>query len=574
MASPSSKEIISSVAGLSCEELDAEIDSLLLLLQYYRSYRNQRWSTIQNVPDEIISRVFTEVYESDPDGLEWMGLGHVSREWRTIALGHQNLWSRIKLSPGRCDQALTFLDRSGGTSMLTIDASLLHPKHKKELETLQAILDNPSNLQRLQRLHVTAMNQSGWTTFGNNLTGGSQCSNLLTLDLAPLLSDKIIKIHSFNGCLNLKHLHLRNLKMENGFTWNSGLSLARNLVTLEIFCPEIRMNLSNLRGILRANPNLRAISLTDAFLEDPVVNPVPSVQSIPEESPIGMASLRSIKLVGIATSQVIQVFNSLHLPDACREIEIVADSSEDMTPFLDSHFHTLIQGVQHLASHTSAIAGLEVSFQLDQYLAKHRFQLAVETPTNWALDTSALSLSIMLRVPRVFSDPQIRNFVAEAHQGLTHMFPFMQLNYFSGTMQVNGSQDQAWEYRETLEEAIMINWESIFSTMINATALRLQDGWAASFLRHLGAQNSAGQALVNVQSLTFQDVDLVDDQFTVLEDYLNSRCESGEEVVNLALSNVDLSDDSSRDLHDLGSLVTNLYTSTTAEEDIMDLLDV
>ncbi|KAI0280965.1 hypothetical protein BC826DRAFT_874013, partial [Russula brevipes] len=82
--------------------VDRGIDAAILLTRALLTHRNTL-APVSVLPPEVLARIFHLVAFADSSGAEtgslrWIGVTHVCRHWRQVALDDSSLWARISSS--------------------------------------------------------------------------------------------------------------------------------------------------------------------------------------------------------------------------------------------------------------------------------------------------------------------------------------------------------------------------------------------------------------------------------------------------------------------------------------------
>ncbi|GJE96966.1 hypothetical protein PsYK624_131760 [Phanerochaete sordida] len=95
------------------------IETLHLEVCDLKTQRNAVAARISRLPVETLAQIFKELQttEREKHPFRWIVVTHVSRHWRSVALGSANLWNLIRYTPMRNDRARAFMQRSGQTPL-------------------------------------------------------------------------------------------------------------------------------------------------------------------------------------------------------------------------------------------------------------------------------------------------------------------------------------------------------------------------------------------------------------------------------------------------------------------------
>ncbi|TFK64347.1 hypothetical protein BDN72DRAFT_846695, partial [Pluteus cervinus] len=303
-----------SISGLSredaCSKISAEISRLEDQIRSLYSLQNSL-SPVSSLPTEILSKTFMHCCDLDEAGrytdfrlgeeeekvLEKHGraclktrlvVSWVSRQWRSVALGHKPLWNLIfsaNATP-HLDYARACMERCQN---LYIDA---RSPRQDLFQLYTSHISQISNLKLKGPIHSTK--PFSWAQ-------GAPLLRSLTLQ-----TDTPVEIS--NSITPGMCPQLRSLELGGIFNWNLFSSVSSTLTDLAIRWPGSRITMTMLIDLLESLPVLTKFSILDGLEEGP--NDQPS-------------SLRSIHLPQLqdlairdSTTQIMTLLHKIHAPAA------------------------------------------------------------------------------------------------------------------------------------------------------------------------------------------------------------------------------------------------------------------
>lgn len=138
--------------------LNALNDCLAKVIEDVRLLENKtRWLMvpIHGLPRELVVRIFSHVHESSSSSMSSVPLSHVCSQWRRIALGCPELWTKVDLSTNSAQYVLDeFARRSCRKSLRLLSCSGLNPK--------VPIRVSPKVAERTISLHIKLHPDRSW----------------------------------------------------------------------------------------------------------------------------------------------------------------------------------------------------------------------------------------------------------------------------------------------------------------------------------------------------------------------------------------------------------------------------
>ncbi|KAJ7224316.1 hypothetical protein GGX14DRAFT_351079 [Mycena pura] len=288
----SSSELVES----SQRQIDLEINKYAESIRTLRSRRNAL-SPVGRLPPEILSRVF---FFCSDDSLSWIKeVSHISRHWRTVALGCPQLWSFPVFSqPKWADE---MLKRSKSAS-LTVKADLTYMTPRM----VHSVHSSLVQISRIEELDVRT--GSRFVPEILNLTGES-ASQLWELGLTLNVRHRS-HFTLPDAFLNGEAPRLRRLELTRfSLRWDS--PLMGNLVHLKIQNPgyKARPTIAELVGALQRMPMLETLELDNALTRIEA-----NISSASVRTRTDLSCLKHITITNTSVVAAADVLNHLSYP--------------------------------------------------------------------------------------------------------------------------------------------------------------------------------------------------------------------------------------------------------------------
>ncbi|EDR14527.1 uncharacterized protein LACBIDRAFT_305207 [Laccaria bicolor S238N-H82] len=242
--------------------IDQDIEKMEGAIRALKSRRNSL-AAISRLPPEILSKIFVccaATYELPQLTMNWVKITHVSRHWRTVAIGCPHLWTMPVFARPRWVEEM--LKRSK-MAPLVIDARLAHMAGPK-YEAIQLAMNH---ISRARELYLDS--SSAW--FGKLFSSVPRAAPMLqTLVLStstmhsaePFLDNYSIPPELFSD----NSAQLRRLELSHcNINWTS--HLLRGLTHLKIHntTPGTRPSTLLFLDVLEQLPTLTVLDLKDAL---------------------------------------------------------------------------------------------------------------------------------------------------------------------------------------------------------------------------------------------------------------------------------------------------------------------
>ncbi|RDB16483.1 hypothetical protein Hypma_002871 [Hypsizygus marmoreus] len=280
--------------GTAYARIKHEIEASEAVIREWKGHHN-RLSLISRLPPEILSIVFkcvAEAFETaeESENHRWVGVSHVCKHWRQVALQCPSLWSTIFSWHPRWTKEV--LARSQ-MSPLTVKATIQHPANGQyKIVNGEITFTNQTSLlevlQHLSRIRVLSILQIA--------SARDLVSHILDkLDAAaPLLQTLIIVSHQnlgeyeYNVALPYAELPatsfphgaplLRTLELRLcSLPWDSPLlTCDLTSLTLSRFPPDDQVSIQQIIAILCGLPNLETLELTLVIISSPSRAAIPA----------------------------------------------------------------------------------------------------------------------------------------------------------------------------------------------------------------------------------------------------------------------------------------------------------
>ncbi|GAB1517344.1 hypothetical protein RhiTH_000390 [Rhizoctonia solani] len=261
--------------------LDAIISALCLQLVRVQAVLSAR-APISRLPDDILTQIFT--YAAHPSSMyaststTSIAIAGTNRHWRTLALGHPALWTRVDLRHPSAPHALTYSRRLG--LEVRLDAPLWKDARDAPLSRTLA-----PHVNRVKQLWIQTASVHT-EAFLKSIAGG-KTSQLERLVVTGRYTDDHPLELPPNLLSRLKHLSLTHAFL-------APTPVPTNLLSLSLKPPPGAppLPLSTLTALLKESPNLTDLSLFGNAV--PIYKP-----GDPQQERIDLSKLKTLKVASV-----------------------------------------------------------------------------------------------------------------------------------------------------------------------------------------------------------------------------------------------------------------------------------
>ncbi|EDR14558.1 uncharacterized protein LACBIDRAFT_305268 [Laccaria bicolor S238N-H82] len=256
---------IHNTADVARRRIDQDIEKMEGAIRALKSRRNSL-AAISRLPPEILSKIFlycAATYRRPQLNMDWVRVTHVSRHWRTVAIGCPQFWTTLVFARPRWVEEM--LKRSKMVP-LVIDVWSAYMGAPKSIEGVQLAMNHTS---RVRVLNITSSSAS----FGKLFSSVPRAAPILqTLVLTTSTNDYQYSELSLDNysippelfsddSSQLRHLELIHCNLD----WTS--HLLRGLTHLKIHdtAPGTRPSIPLFLDVLEQLPTLTVLDLKDAL---------------------------------------------------------------------------------------------------------------------------------------------------------------------------------------------------------------------------------------------------------------------------------------------------------------------
>ena len=251
---------IQKTVDVARRRIDQDIEKMEGAIRALKSRRNSL-AAISRLPPEILSKIFLCCAATYEPTMDWVGVTHVSRHWRTVAIGCARLWTTLVFTQPRWVEEM--LKRSK-IAPLVIDTRYGSYMGSKSTEAVHLAMNH---ISRVRELSIVSLNASFDKLFSSFPRAAPMLQSVVLSTTTNHYADAFHDNYSIppelfsDDSSQLRRLELKHCNLD----WTSHLLKGLTYLKVHNTAPGTRPSMPLFLDVLDQLPTLTVLDLDDAL---------------------------------------------------------------------------------------------------------------------------------------------------------------------------------------------------------------------------------------------------------------------------------------------------------------------